>query len=396
MAISVFQVQSPLTQVTRERTNEYLKTVGSAVGEELVRVDLDEFEKAPFALVFVASGGSEGIFKEGYERICKKPCYILTSGESNSLAASMEILSFLKQQGKRGEILHGSVEDVARRINALKMAYAGIEKLKGMRLGVIGAPSDWLIASDADGAAYQSKLGLTLVHIPISELIEETKKGGYEPNQYTQLLMAQGYDKAEMEKSLNVYGALKRIIAKYDLRAVTVRCFDLLNTVFTTGCLGLAILNTEGIYAGCEGDIPAAVSMAILGAVSGQDVFLCNLSRIDTAAGEMVLAHCTLPVTMPRSIRLTTHYESDIGVAIAGEIPEGPCTIFKAAGDLSRYFAKRGEITENLHESCLCRTQIKLKLDDFSYFLTNPINNHHLVCCGDYTDALNEFFALIG
>ena len=111
MAISVFQVQSPLSQVTRERTNEYLKTVGSAVGEELVRVDLDEFEKAPFALVFVASGGSEGIFKEGYERICKKPCYILTSGESNSLAASMEILSFLKQQGKRGEILHGSVED---------------------------------------------------------------------------------------------------------------------------------------------------------------------------------------------------------------------------------------------------------------------------------------------
>ena len=69
MAISVFQVQSPLSQVTRERTNEYLKTVGSAVGEELVRVDLDEFEKAPFALVFVASGGSEGIFKEGYERI---------------------------------------------------------------------------------------------------------------------------------------------------------------------------------------------------------------------------------------------------------------------------------------------------------------------------------------
>ena len=60
------------------------------------------------------------------------------------------------------------------------------------------------------------------------------------------------------------------------------------------------------------------------------------------------------------------------------------------------FFAKRGKITENLHESCLCRTQIKLKLDDFSYFLTNPINNHHLVCCGDYADALNEFFALIG
>ena len=28
MAISVFQVQSPLTQVTRERTNEYLIVLG--------------------------------------------------------------------------------------------------------------------------------------------------------------------------------------------------------------------------------------------------------------------------------------------------------------------------------------------------------------------------------
>ena len=396
MAISVFQVQSPLTQVTREHTDEYLKTVGNAVGEELIRVTPEEFEKAPFALVYVASGGSEGIFKASFERLCQKPCYILTSGESNSLAASMEILSFLKQQGKRGEILHGSVEDVAKRIRALKLAYAGIEKLKGMRLGVIGAPSDWLIASATDGKAYEEKLGLTLVNIPISELIEETKLGGYEPNKYTEFLMSMGYNKAEMEKSLNIYGALKRIIKKYDLRAVTVRCFDLLDTVYSTGCLGLAILNSEGIYAGCEGDIPAAVSMAILGAVSGQDVFLCNPSRINTAAGEMVLAHCTLPVTMPRNIRLTTHYESNIGVAIAGEIPEGTCTIFKAAGDLSRFFIERGEITENLHESCLCRTQIKLKLDDFSYFLTNPINNHHLVCCGDYTDAVREFFALIG
>lgn len=396
MAISVFQVQSPLSQVTRERTDEYLKTVGLAVGEELVRVELEEYERAPFALVFVASGGSEGIFKEGYERICEKPCYILTSGESNSLAASMEILSFLKQQGRRGEILHGSVEYVAKRINALKHAYAGLEKLRGMKLGVIGAPSDWLIASNTNGADYKQKLDLTLVNIPIEELIEETKRGGYEPNEYTEMLIAKGYNKAEMEKSLNVYGGLKRIVAKYGLGAVTVRCFDLLDTVFTTGCLGLAILNAEGIYAGCEGDIPAAVSMAILGAVSGEDVFLCNPSRINTKDGEMVLAHCTLPATMPRNIRLTTHYESNIGVAIAGEIPEGTCTIFKAAADLSRYFAKRGEISENLHETHLCRTQIKLKLDDFSYFLTDPIYNHHLVCRGDHTDALKEFFSLIG
>lgn len=396
MAINIYQVQSPLSQVTRDHTDAYLKTVGDALGEELKRVELDEFEKSPFGLVFVASGGSEGIFKAGYEHFSEKPCYILTSGESNSLAASMEILSFLQERGKRGEIIHGSVADVARRIRALEKAYRALSRLKGMRMGTIGAPSDWLIASDTDGRAYGEKIGLTLVPVPIEELISEANRGGYEPNEYTEKLMALGYDKEEMRKSFNVYGALKRIIKKYDLNAVTVRCFDLLDTVCSTGCLGLAILNAEGIYAGCEGDIPSAVSMAILGAVSGEPVFLCNPSRIDTAAGEMILAHCTLPVNMPKSMKLMTHYESNSGVAIAGEIQTGACTIFKADGELSRYFAKKAELVENLHETHLCRTQIKLKLDDFSYFLKHPINNHHTVCRGDHVDALEEFFNLIG
>ena len=61
MAISVFQVQSPLSQVTRERTNEYLKTVGSAVGEELVRVA--EKNDIPYQLEVM--GGRTGTNLDG-------------------------------------------------------------------------------------------------------------------------------------------------------------------------------------------------------------------------------------------------------------------------------------------------------------------------------------------
>ena len=118
-------------------------------------------------------------------------------------------------------------------------------------------------------------------------------------------------------------------------------------------------------------------------------------SRIDTRAGNMVLAHCTLPVNLPREMQLTTHFESGIGVAIAGTIPEGTCTIFKAGAALSRYYAKAGIIEKNLRESSLCRTQIQVKLDDMRYFLTDPIQNHHLVCTGDFTDEIREFFALL-
>ena len=184
-------------------------------------------------------------------------------------------------------------------------------------------------------------------------------------------------------------------MAKYGLSGVTVRCFDLLEPIKTTGCLGLAILNAQGIFGGCEGDVPSLISMAILGTVSGQPVFMCNPSRIDTAKGEMVLAHCTLPVNMPESMRLTTHYESGIGVAIAGHIPEQECTIFKTSAKLDRYFAKRGEIIENLSEAVLCRTQIKLRLDDYSYFLKGPIQNHHLLCLGDHVAAIDALYEMI-
>ena len=44
----------------------------------------------------------------------------------------------------------------------------------------------------------------------------------------------------------------------------------------------------------------------------------------------------------------------------------------------------------------LCRTQIKVALPDLSYFLTKPINNHHLICRGKHADAVNAFFELIG
>ena len=40
---------------------------------------------------------------------------------------------------------------------------------------------------------------------------------------------------------------------------------DLPDTVRSTGCLGLSILNSLGVYGGCEGDIPSLLSMAVMG-----------------------------------------------------------------------------------------------------------------------------------
>ena len=391
-----YQIKSPLSQITEERMHRYIDSLSDALGEKLEKVSLDQYLADDFALLYVASGGSEGYFLEVFDQLKSRHCYILTSGDSNSLAASMEILSFLKKHGGSGEILHGDIEQVARRICALKNAHRAKASLKGKKLGCIGKPSDWLIASDYAPRAMMDKLGMGFVSIEMSELLAEIAKESYPENEYTTLFKKQAFDKAEIEKALYVYGAFKRLVEKYDLCGVSVRCFDLLDTVKTTGCLGLSILNAEGIYGGCEGDVPALLSMAVLGAVTGEPLFMCNPSRFDTKAGTAVFAHCTIPVTMLKSFCFNTHFESGIGVAVQGTFEEDPCTIFKCEGDLSRFHAQEGTILDMPWSDMLCRTQIKVKLDDFSYFLTNPINNHHILCRGNHAADMEAFFKLIG
>ncbi|MBR5009520.1 MAG: hypothetical protein IKY06_02670, partial [Clostridia bacterium] len=104
-----YQIRSPLSQVTDDRMDRYISALGKALGEDMRRVSLEGYLQSGFALLYVASGGSEGYFLEIFEKLRTKRCYILTSGESNSLAASMEILSYLNKHGGSGEILHGDI-----------------------------------------------------------------------------------------------------------------------------------------------------------------------------------------------------------------------------------------------------------------------------------------------
>ena len=55
--------------------------------------------------------------------------------------------------------------------------------------------------------------------------------------------------------------------------------------------------------------------------------------------------------------------------------------------------ACEGELLENLNEYNLCRTQIRLKLDEsVLYFLRRSIGNHHLIVKGDHRELIDEFF----
>lgn len=396
MEIALYTLTSPLHDEAsvNASSSSFIKEIEEALGSGFIfrGPDFSDFGSHDLDIIYVRTGGTEGLFRQVFP-VMKGKIHILTSGKSNSLAASMEILSFLRQQGRSGEIIHGSTGYIAERISLLAKVEAARKVLDGTNLGIIGEPSDWLISSMADAESVKGKLGINLVRIPISELIDEIGKVSVEQLPEKAMKVKEAFDSSApkalgqyADGAFRIYAALKNLIGKYNLSGLTLRCFDLLTAVGNTGCLALAILGSEGIPAGCEGDVPALLSMAIGNALTGVCGFQSNPSRIDPQAGEMVLAHCTIPLNMVNRYGFNTHFESGIGVAICGCLQTGPATIFKVSGDLSRHFACEAQLTDNLSEKDLCRTQIVLKVSEKDvcrdYFLTNPIGNHHVVFPG--------------
>lgn len=336
-------------------------------------------------LIYVRTGGAEGIFRSLLPEMLSRGIsryYLLTSGKSNSLAASLEILSYLGQQGLKGEVLHGSPEYLRSRINALERVAIARQKLQGARIGVIGEPSDWLISSHADPVALMDRIGVKLESIPMEELVQEIGRSKADPAP-SEVPMADNV-RASYPGATQIYHALEVLVKNHKLNALTLRCFDLLSSVGNTGCLALASFNADGFPASCEGDVPALLSMMISQALTGFTGFQANPSRIDVETGEILFAHCTVPFNMVRNWQYDTHFESGIGVGIHGEIPEGPVTVFKVSGKLDRFFAAEGELLYNQYEENLCRTQVVLKVkpEEARYFLTKPIGNHHIIVPG--------------
>lgn len=346
MDIAVYTLTSPLhdENAVNAVSKDFIAGIEKALGTSLdfKGADFTEYGTHDLDIIYVRTGGTEGLFKEVFPGLGGN-ILLMTSGKSNSLAASMEIMSYLNRQGRKGEIIHGSVEYIAERLRILAQVSAARKSLKGKNLGIIGKPSDWLISSEADNDEVARRLGLNLVDIDIEELITEIRATDASEAEISEdlkdaLAKAPAAVRKYTAGALAVYAALKKITARHSLSGLTLRCFDLLSAVGNTGCLALALLNAEGIPAGCEGDVPAVLTMAVGQALIGQCGFQANPSRIDPQTGEFLFAHCTVPFNMIGNYSFNTHFESGIGIAVHGELPEGDVTVAKVSGDHQALF----------------------------------------------------------
>ncbi|GAH91122.1 unnamed protein product, partial [marine sediment metagenome] len=164
------------------------------LGEKFENINLEDFNKDYFPLIFIKSGGAEVKFKQIFKQI-SRPYIVLSSSMHNSLGASLEIASFLKQKGKKVEIIHGDSDYIAKRIKELRKIFQVKNKLPSVRLGVIGKPSDWLIASDVDYKKVKETLGISLIDIEMDELVKEIEQDHHFAHPKLNDIREKGFDK---------------------------------------------------------------------------------------------------------------------------------------------------------------------------------------------------------
>jgi len=364
------------------------------------RIEKDKILEAEKLYYFIVTGGTEAqvldLQKLRDEKFANEEIVLLAYESNNSLAASMELLARFNQLGKKGRIIYLPVSEDTKALTANIQNLNGRGQLAGSRIGEIGSPSDWLVASSPSARTVKDSWDADVVPIKIEELKNlfseitesECKEDFNDLTGYSQKIIEP--TNIDIINNIKVYLAMKKLIKKYDLSAVTLRCFDLVLDLGTTGCFALSRLNDEGIIAGCEGDMVSTIGMLLVYKKTGKIPWMANPSRLDLENNSIIIAHCTVPRTIVKDYTIRSHFESGIGVGIQGTFPKGDVTIFRIGGNnLNKIWLANGEIVRTSNENDLCRTQIEVNLNseyNVADLLEEPLGNHLIIVPGIFEE----------
>ena len=336
-----------------------------------------------------------------------EPVVLIAHPGQNSLPAALEALARVQQQGGRGRIVYLRGPDDRIGLAELRECAADLQVrrfLRSARIGQVGEPSDWLVASSPAADTVRETWGPRVIKISIDEFVNDCRRQPAGAGAALARSVSAGAstrlepDEAATDQAAAVFPALRAMVEHRQLAAVTVRCFDLILALGTSGCLALAELNDIGSVAGCEGDLVSTVGMLWLTRLFGAPVWMANPAQVDQAAGTLVLAHCTVPRSMVASYRLRSHFESGQGVGIQGSLPLGDVTLVRIGGvRLDRLWTVDGAAVSAPAREDLCRTQLEVRVgpDRIAELLHAPLGNHILVIPGHHRDRLVRSWQMI-
>jgi L-fucose isomerase-like protein len=371
----------PLLEKVRE-------SFAKEAGVELLPQGAEEVAREPLPAILFLTGGTEHEAL-AFASATPRPLLLLAHRSHNSLPAALETLARLREEGRKAWIV---TENLGEKLSLFSQIAEIARNLNGKRIGWIGGASPWLMASSQASEILAEKLGLKIVAIPLSAVLEALPAEGERP-------AGEGLAVGEAERGMagRVYAALKSLIAKENFFAISIACFGLL-PYGLTACYALARLSDEGIPGGCEGDLSGLFALILGKFLTGGPGFLANPVDFDLKRERLLLAHCTVPFSLAESFVFRTHFESGIGLAVGGRLKPGPYTLVRLGGlRLEKIFVVEGTVlSESPGREDLCRTQVWFKMPKgaLEKLLREPLGNHHVLIPGHHRPILSLFHSV--
>lgn len=365
--------------------------------EEAIRVGKKYSGFLPIAIIL--TGGTSSLIENfsdsgNFERII-----MFSHSQHNSLASAVSARSKMERKGIMSLVYHCS------NINSIECMLIIRDMMNVVRsvTTVIGSRIGLVVDRDTKNEieeTFESRFNSSIHIKSFEQVLEEMNRcSESDINEVKKSIMkvieVEGPSEY-MDEIARLYLVLKNFVVNDKLDAIAIDCFPFILKKGVTPCIPLSLLNSEGIIAGCEADLPALLGLMLARLLTGRSGWIANV--VDVSSNRCVLAHCTIALDIAKNVRGVTHYESGKPYGVTGEYIGETVTILS----IDRDFTVASIATANVVASgalgySACRTQMILEFGHSTEYLPNIVpNNHHIVMQGNLSKKLTEALYLMG
>ena len=279
-------------------------------------------------------------------------------------------------------------------------------RLRGAKVGVIGRRTEGMTPTAVDEVEIMRLFGVQLVHFGFDELLEMAAKvSDQDAQQVWQGISARAAQVSSKPSdglaSMKNYLAARKLVKERRFQALTIGSYPRCQG---TMCLPIALLNDEGIPAGCEGDINSTLSMLLMSYLSDAPIHFGEMLALDPADNTIVTSHCGAGApSLADSVGFTlcpVRLAND-GVCIRYPARTGPVTYVNLVGRKGNYrlcaFEGQAVTTGMVFEGNPLKFQLKTPLSTiFQRTADHGFGHHWMTGYGHFNEILRAFCQLAG
>lgn len=287
-----------------------------------------------------------------------------------------------------------------------------LRKMRETRILVVADGETWG-ADQRTMDDIQAIFGTQVIRMNSAELrtffdqVDSREAEGWKDRWIQEALKVVEPDEGEIRRAARMYLALKSAMREKQADAVTVDCLGLYygDKLLAYPCLGFFQLNNEGSTGVCEADLDSTLTQLLIRYTAGRPAYVSD-PVIDTAAGQIVYAHCvaTNRVFGPEGLHnpyiIRSHAEDRKGASVQSLMPMGhQVTTVKVSVRNKAFAVHGGRAVANVEDDKACRTKLAAAVDAqkiLDNYHSELFGWHRVTCYGDYRKQLINLATLYG